>query len=281
MSVEIYAFADEAGVSIKEQIDAMKGNALSGLEIRNTNGINVSKLTESEAKEIKKQLDDSELKVWSIGSPIGKIDIEKDDFEKHLELFRHTLEISKILDAECFRLFSFYIPAEKNFDDFKNEVTDRIGAFLDIGKAYGIKLCHENEKGIYGDVARRCLELFKAHPSLGGVFDPANFVQCGEDTLKAWEMLNPYITYMHIKDAAHDGTVVPPGEGEGNVREITAKYMKNGGNVFTMEPHLTAFGGLAALEKEGGRSEIGKYSFKNNRESFDFACETFKKLIAE
>lgn len=279
MSVRIYAFADEAGSDIKEQIDAMKKNELSGLEIRDANGTNVSKLSESEAKEIKKQLDDAGLEVWSIGSPIGKIDIEKDDFEKHLDLFRHTLEISKILDAKCFRLFSFYIPAEKDFDGYKNEVIDRMGAFVDIGKAYDIKLCHENEKGIYGDIARRCLDIFKAHPSLGGVFDPANFVQCGENTLKAWEMLDPYITYMHIKDAVPDGTVVPPGDGVGNLREIAGKYMERGGRAFTMEPHLTAFGGLAALEKEGARSEIGKYSFRNNRESFDFACDIFKNLI--
>ena len=204
---------------------------------------------------------------------------KNDDFKKHLDVFRHTLEISKILEAKCFRLFSFYISAKKNFDDFRNEVIDRMGTFIGIGKDYDIKLCHENEKGIYGDIARRCLDIYKAHPSLGGVFDPANFVQCGENTLDAWELLNPYITYMHIKDAANDGSVVPPGEGNGNLQDIVKKYMENGGTVFTMEPHLTAFGGLEALEKEGGRSGIGKYSFKNNRESFDFACDTFKKLL--
>lgn len=279
MCIKIYAFADEAGANVKEQIDAMQGNNLCGIEIRDVNGVNVSKLTVSQAKEIKKQLDDAELEVWSIGSPIGKIDIENDDFKKHLDVFRHTLEISKILEAKCFRLFSFYISAGKNFDDFKNEVIDRMGAFIDIGKDYDIKLCHENEKGIYGDIARRCLDIYKAHPSLGGVFDPANFVQCGENTLDAWELLNPYITYMHIKDASPDGSVVPPGEGNGNLQDIVKKYMENGGTVFSMEPHLTAFGGLEMLEKDGGRSGIGKYSFKNNRESFDFACDTFKKLL--
>ena len=279
MSIKIYAFADEAGANLKEQIEAMKANELSGLEIRDVNGLNVSKLSLSQAKEIKKQLDDAELEVWSIGSPIGKINLENDDFEEYLDVFRNTLEVSKILDAKCFRLFSFYISEGRDYGDFKNEVIDRIGRFVEIAKPYDVKLCHENEKGIYGDIADRCLDIFKAHPSIGGVFDPANFVQCGENTLKAWDMLGEYITYMHIKDAVSDGTVVPPGEGEGNLREITAKYIKSGGRVFTMEPHLTAFGGLEALEKDGSRSGLGRYCFKNNRESFDFACETFKKLI--
>ncbi|UKI35368.1 MAG: sugar phosphate isomerase/epimerase [Clostridiales bacterium] len=35
-----------------------------------------------------------------------------------------------------------------------------------------------------------------------GVFDPANFVQCGCVTYpNAWNLLKEHIVYMHIKDA--------------------------------------------------------------------------------
>ena len=37
------------------------------------------------------------------------------------------------------------------------------------------------------------------------IFDPANYVQCEVDTLKAWEMIKPYVKYLHIKDALADG----------------------------------------------------------------------------
>jgi sugar phosphate isomerase/epimerase len=61
-------------------------------------------------------------------------------------------------------------------------------------------------------------------------------------------MLAPYIYYMHIKDCAEDGRVVPPGEGVGQIGALLARYEKAGGGVVTLEPHLTEFVGLADLE---------------------------------
>ena len=73
--IKIFAFADEAGGLIDQQINAMKRNGLSGVELRGTEFGNVSDLTAEQAKEIRKKLDDNGLCVWSAGSPIGKIDI--------------------------------------------------------------------------------------------------------------------------------------------------------------------------------------------------------------
>jgi len=128
-------------------------------------------------------------------------------------------------------------------------------------------------------MAAECLELHKALPDLKGIFDPANFVQAGQDTLKAWEMLNPYIKYMHIKDAIGEN-VVPAGKGDGNIQRIVKEFLALGGNDFTMEPHLMNFIGLSALEKEGEKSVVGeKYSYKDNNEAFDAACAAFKALL--
>ena len=98
-NLQIYAFADEADSSIDGQILAMKRNGLSGLEIRNVDGTNVSDISISKAREVRKKLEDNGLVVWSIGSPIGKIHIENDDFNQHLEKFRHTIEIAHELGS--------------------------------------------------------------------------------------------------------------------------------------------------------------------------------------
>ena len=50
--MRIFAFADEASSNIDEQIIAMKRNGISGLEIRNVDGINVSDITLEKAKEV-------------------------------------------------------------------------------------------------------------------------------------------------------------------------------------------------------------------------------------
>ena len=215
--LRIFAFADEASPQIDGQIAALRRNGLQGLEIRNVDGQNVSDISLEKAREVHKKLTDAGLSVWSIGSPIGKIDIQKDNFERHLQKYLHTLEIARALGAEKLRMFSFYLPKGQDPTPFRQQVIDRLSRMAELAQGSGVALCHENEKGIYGDVASRCLEILQVVPQLQGVFDPANFVQCGQETWAAWEMLHERITYMHIKDALPDGRVVPAGAGVGDV----------------------------------------------------------------
>ena len=113
-NLHIYAFADEASPRIDEQIKAMVRNGLQGLEIRNVDGENVSAISLDKAREVRKKLDDAGLLTWSIGSPLGKIDIEKGSFEEHLDSLRHTLEVASVLGAKNIRMFSFFMPAGKD-----------------------------------------------------------------------------------------------------------------------------------------------------------------------
>lgn len=272
--MRIFAFADEASSNIDEQIIAMKRNGISGLEIRNVDGINVSDITLEKAKEVKEKLDANGLITWAIGSPIGKIRFGTDDFSEHLEKFKHTIEIARILDSKNIRLFSFYPPKGEDVAPYRDEVMDRLGQFIETAKGSGIDLCHENEKAIYGDIASRCLDIHKTLPELKAVFDPANFVQCGQDTLEAWKMLKPYVKYMHIKDSLADGSIVPSGHGIGNIKEIYADYK---GDV-TIEPHLKKFIGLDKLENDDDKSAVGnRFVFKSNDEAFDAAVKAFKE----
>lgn len=276
--MHIYAFADEANARIDLQIAAMKRNNLNGLEIRNVDGENVSAITLEKAREVHGKLKDNGLVCWSIGSPIGKIDIVKDDFNKHLDSLKHTLDVAAALDCRNIRLFSFYLPKDQPAVNFRNEVMDRMGKMLEAAEGSGIALCHENEKGIYGDMADRCLELLRAYPALKGIFDPANFIQCGQETLSAWAMLKDRIHYMHIKDALADGSVVPAGKGIGHVGQIVKEFMDMGGRDATVEPHLTVFSGFAALEQEGEKTKMA-YTYPDSDTAFDAACNAFKELL--
>lgn len=275
-NIKIYAFSDEASPSIDAQIDALLRNGLDGMEIRNVDGVNISDITKEKAKEVKTKLDAHGLSVWSIGSPIGKINLQ-DDFEKHLEKFKHTLEISKILNAKNVRLFSFFIPKNSDPSVYKEQVFTRLGQFVEAAKDYDITLCHENEKGIFGDVPERCLEIHKQFPEIKAVFDPANFVQCGVDTVKAWALLKEYVNYMHVKDALEDGFVVPSGKGIGNVQRIAKDFIAHGGKEFTVEPHLKVFDGFEQLEQ--GEAFKAHCEFANNDVAFDTACQSFKELL--
>ncbi len=87
-----------------------------------------------------------------------QIDIETGDFAAHLEQLRHTLEVAQVLGAKRLRMFSFYIPVGKDPADYRNRVIDQVGEMLRVGEGSGVLFCHENEKGIYGDIASRCLD---------------------------------------------------------------------------------------------------------------------------
>ena len=223
MNFQLSAFADESSDLFSGQIDALKRNGIDFLEIRNVDGKNITTYTCAQARELAKILADNGLRLWSMGSPIGKIAIDG-DFEAHMDLYRHTLDLAGEFGAKNIRLFSFFMPKDQNPEDYTDLVLERMGKIAEVAKEHGVTACHENEKGIYGDIASRCLKIHQAVPELKAVFDPANFVQCGQDTLQAWEQLHPYVHYMHIKDALPNGSVVPPGTGSGNVPALIRKY---------------------------------------------------------
>lgn len=89
-------------------------------------------------------------------------------------------------------------------------------------------------------------------------------------------MLKPYIAYIHVKDALwKDGSVVPAGYGDGNVKEILKKLKSEGYKGYlSLEPHLTEFVGFSALEENG--KTAGKLS---GEEAFTLAHDSLIKVL--
>lgn len=276
MNYRLCAFADEADQLLTGQIAALQRNGISLLEIRGVDGENISVLSPAKVKEVAHLLKENGISVWSIGSPTGKIKLS-DDWNAHVDSFKGMLDAAATFGTKAFRMFSFF-----DAQNEKNEVIDRLGTLCDIAKDYDVKLCHENEKGIFGDTPERTRILLDALPQLGGIFDPANFIQCGANILPAWELLKDRIDYLHIKDALADSTVVPAGYGLGHLDTIVPDFLRRGGEVLTVEPHLAEFTGLQGLEKEGDRTIVGSslFSYRDNHESFDAAVNALKKILA-
>lgn len=250
--VKLSGFADEYSPSFDEQLAALNKLGVSHIELRGIDNVNVSDITDEKLREVKGKLASAGIAVSSIGSPIGKIGIE-DEFAPHMEKLKRTLEIQKELSAPYLRMFSFYLPSGCDPADYRAEVLDRLGAMLEEAKAWEAVMLHENEKAIYGDTAPRCLDLMRelSCPNFRAVFDFANFVEVGQDTVEAYNMLRPYIEYVHIKDADKEKKIVPAGRGVGQVEAILGKLLGSGFKGFlSLEPHLTDFAGLAALEQD-------------------------------
>ena len=277
-SCPVSCFADEIAESLDRQIEVLSRLGISYVELRSADGINVSDFTMDFAKEVKKKLDQANIRISAIGSPIGKIGID-DDFDAHLQKLSHTEQMADIFETPYIRMFSFFMPEGcEDYSPYKDEVMARLGKFVDYAKANDIILLHENEKDIYGDVASRCLEIQKNFycDHFKAVFDFANFVQCKQDTLEAYEMMKPYVEYIHIKDARwDDASVVPPGTGDGHVAEILAKFKAAGYQGYlSLEPHLADFAGFAALEMNASqKKKLG------GEEAFTLAHDSLVKII--
>lgn len=269
------AFADEAAAPLDGQIRALSRNSINLIELRGIDGENVADITPKKAAEVFRRLSDEGISVWSVGSPAGKSDINA-AFGTELDRFRRLIETAHICRAACLRLFSFY--GTDGRAEYRDEVLMRLSRFAEEGRGSGVVLCHENEKGIYGDVPERCADIHASVPEIRAVFDPANFIQCGVDTISAWNILEPFVCYGHIKDAVRGGRVVPPGEGDGRLAEYLPRFFEGGRRVLTLEPHLSKFVGLAALES-GHESAVGAPRFASQDEAFDYAAAALRRIL--
>lgn len=281
--IYLSAFTDEYNRDVDTQIKLCKEQGLAYFEPRFVGDKNIADLTAQEAKELKQKLGD--IKVSAIGSPLGKINLA-DDFEAHLEKSKRVFETANILDTENIRMFSFYLHAGKTREECREEVLDKLGRMLVEAKKAGVTLCHENEDAIYGESPEHCLDIMQAfNGEIKSVFDMGNFILGGYDPYNvAYPMLKDYIKYFHIKDALAAGAVVPPGLGEGKVKELLTDYKNDFGRDFivTLEPHLQTFDGLNALIVPGTEKPFeNPYKYETQEAAFLDALTKVNAILAD
>lgn len=259
--VTLSAFGDEIAEPLEDQLKLLKELKVNGLECRAAWGTNVLRMTDEQAQQVRDLCDAAGIPVRCIGSPIGKSPLA-DPIDKELANLDRIIEIGEILGTKHIRIFSFY-PADTStnahYDQYVPEVVDRLGQLTERASSAGYYLLHENEKDIVGDTPERCEALVSGvdSPFLRLIWDPANFVQVGVDKLtdRYWDLLSPYIGYIHIKDARlADGTVTAAGEGDGQIPELLTRLKESGySGVLALEPHLkvaahsTGFSGMDGM----------------------------------
>ena len=276
LNFTLSAFADEADPNFDAQLAALARNRIPLLEIRGVDDKGVLDLTDAELDAVCEKLEKAGIGVSAVGSPIGKISI-LDDFAPHFEKFKRAVEIAKRLSTARIRMFSFFIPQGDDPESHFGEVVRRVSALVAYAEENGVHCCHENEKGIYGDTLARVQKLHAAVPGLRCVFDPANYIQCGDDPAVNFKALSPMIDYMHIKDALFaDGSVVPAGEGDGSVPQLLAALAETGRPyILTLEPHLFDFSGLSNLQDE---ELTHKRVYRSGEEAFDAAANALHAI---
>ncbi len=241
------AFGDEIADDFEEQLKLLKELEL-GLDIRKAWGIHIQKLTDVQIQQVKQLCADYGIKVHCLGSWIGKTPIT-DPLDAEIANLERLFVVGEMLDVRDIRLFSFYPPEGATaYDDYVQEATARLQTLTEKAAQAGFQLLLENEKHIVGDTPERCHKIASTinHPNLRLIWDPANYVQVGvmHQVERYWDLLNPYTTYIHIKDAfLNDGAVCAAGEGDGQVINLLSRLKAKGyEGILSLEPHLVEFG---------------------------------------
>ena len=262
----ISCFADEISPDLNEQIRVMKSLGLKYVELRSVRDKNVLDLSDGEAKTIKRSFGENGISVSSIGSPIGKVDIDC-DFEEYLEKYYRAIELAHLFGTKYIRIFSFYHEG-KTLDEIREKVMKRLTLMLGVAKREGIILCHENEAGIYGEKGEMCRDMLVTlnDGNFRAVIDPSNFVFAGEHPFESLKKVHEFIEYAHIKDSIFGGEIVPAGKGDGQVREVLDFLRYHDGMFTTLEPHLSLAGSMRGFSGE---------------EQFRIACKALTDILDE
>jgi 3-dehydroshikimate dehydratase len=255
--IRLSAFADEISPDLDEQVAVLLSEDIHFLDLRSAWDTNVLDLSNEQVTQIKQVLDAEGIGVAAIGSPIGKVPIDASFDEQMLRLAR-AIELAHLFQTSYIRIFSFYAPGgakspstTANREGWRNEAIRRLRAMTVEARTAGIMLLHENEKDIYGDTIGYCVDLLQSinDEHFQAVFDPANFIQCGQTPYPdAYDQLRPWLRYVHVKDAHPDGAVVPAGEGASRWPELLQRLHQDGyDGFFSLEPHLAASGQLSGF----------------------------------
>ena len=274
------AFADEVTSVFEDQLKYLNKQGIKYIEPRNVDGTNVSSLTIEQAKAAKALMDKYGIKAYSLGSPIGKYDITKDQ-TPHWEQFLHTLDLAEIFGAKCIRMFSYFYPEGEDVHKYRDEIFANLEKLICEAEKRGITLCHENEARIYGEAVEDCKDLMDNFGTrMKSVLDMGNFAFCHQDPYKGYEAVKEYIQYIHIKDAFDDGKIVVAGKGEGRIEDILRDYDKCTDKevILTLEPHLTVFDGLKNLSNMDDIKVQEAYATPEI--AFDAAVEALRAILA-
>jgi sugar phosphate isomerase/epimerase len=248
-------FADEISPDLETQCVVATELGLRFVELRSAWDTNVLDLDDEQLDRVERLLDRYDLRVSSIGSPIGKISVDE-DFDAHLARMRHAARVAQRLRAPYVRVFSFFVRPGTDPGTWRDVVLHRMTALADVARDADVVLVHENEKGIYGDTPQRCLDVVESVGSshLTLAWDSANFVQVGvRPFTDGYALLRPHLEYVQVKDALRaSGEVVPAGHGDGELVE-TVRALRDDGfdGFFSLEPHLStahSLGGFSGPE---------------------------------
>ena len=176
------------------------------------------------------------------------------------------------------RMFSFFV-TQDTLKEYRDTVLSRMSTLLALAKCADVRLCHENESRIYGQMPSEVDDLAENLPELYMIFDAANYRMNNADIDEGLKATLKRLGYLHIKDAIFETqTIVPAGEGEGKIEQVlrAVNDFTDETITLTLEPHLFTFHAYKSIDEHELK---GTHTFNDAKEAFAFAATALKNIL--
>jgi len=176
---------------------------------------NVMLLTDTEIERLKSMQCDYNLRVSSIGSPIGKVKLRDEDdgtknryvpFDQYLRTdVTRACELAGAFASKLIRGFAFYHPKGSSPTSHLDQVCDQLGQIAEVCNQHGLTFGLEVEANLVGQTGDLLAEIHARvnHPAMVTIFDGANIVTQGftaDEVFAQYLAMKPSLGWMHIKD---------------------------------------------------------------------------------
>ena len=203
----------------------------------------IEELSDDELASLRRRLDESGIGCYCVTSPVGKYAVDTDPGKVERQLER-SIEAANVLGSRFLRIFSFG-PRDGSTGTADRDAIKR--AFERLVRAIetsgnGTVPLLENNYRMYTLDGDTTLDLLSDYEpgQVALAFDAHAYVVSEVRPFdEAWVQVAPWVRVLHLKDyVAATGTVVPVGQGDGQLREIMAAADPGVIEDLALEPHL-------------------------------------------
>jgi len=214
--MKLSAITDEISMDLAHALDVMKGLNCAGAELRGAWNTNIADFSDEQADEAKKLVEDREMAVCALSTPLFKCHFGKEvgevgrthqarerSDEQQMDLLRRCAQLAKFFGTRYIRMFSYW-----RIGDITPQIEDAIAEGIADAVKYAedndIVLLMENEHdcslGTGVETARFLARVDS--PALRAVWDPGNAFFADENPFPdGWNAIRNFVEHVHVKDA--------------------------------------------------------------------------------
>jgi sugar phosphate isomerase/epimerase len=233
---------DEAGASLRTQLDALARLGWSWIELRTIDGIAVADLDNQAFARLANALAAQGLTVAGVASRIGNWSRPiTGDFDQDLDELAILTTRCAALGTRYIRVMS-YLNAGLDEREWGRQAVNRLRELTSRAQRAGLVLLHENCTGWAGANTERMLALLDAvdSPALRLLFDTGNGIAYGYPAYDMLAQILPHVAHVHVKDAELATRYTLPGAGQARVADCLRLLLASGyTGVWSIEPHLS------------------------------------------